>query len=1035
MESIINSFISPENAYRGKPFWSWNGCLEPEELIRQIGVMKQMGFGGFFIHSRIGLQDEYLGEKWMEMVNVCIREAKRQDMEVWLYDEDRWPSGFAGGLAVDRPEYATKYIRMEIFDAEEFVWEDHFLAAFCCDLEEPYFSNLLPITRETAFSQIAGKTILAFKIEYQLKASYYNDSPYLDTLNKSATMRFIEVTHEKYKAVFQSEFGRTIKGIFTDEPTRGALLDGFAIRNENAGYLIPWTYDVFDRFQDQFGYSIVEKLPYLFLKAENQGFSKEKWQYIELLQQMFIENFLKPIYAWCNENQLVLTGHLIEESSLYGQTVLCGSIMRCYEHMKVPGIDVLTQKEAYASVVQLASAARQTGKDRKLSELYGITGWEFAFKGHKQSGDWQALMGINFRCHHLSYYTMKGDAKRDCPASILHQSAWWEKYDTLESYFARIGLLMSRGDVRNDLLVINPVESVWGLVYSGFSHWQDCRDEEIRTIDDKYQELIRWLASGKIGFDIGDEEMISRLAGVENDGEGKPVFRLGNAKYKTVLVSGMINIRKSTLDRLEALIDAGGTVVFTEDVPAYVDGVPSRQALRLAAASTTLVREKSVLLHELRKSNTSVSVIGTDQEEIGDILCQLRQDDKYQVLFLLNTSGEKAYQNVTISFPGKGVVQEWDCKNGEQYGYRSEAQGDFISFQADFQPCQERLFLIGEFREDVQERPEDVHKKSLGLAEAAGYHLNEPNVCVLDVAEYRIDHGQWQSPVEVLRLEKRLREEYRLRERGWLTEQPWLLKWKDQKQKPQKTPGTVSLRFPFTIEQMAPIGYELVLEAPEKFLVQINGKPLPLEHTGLVWVDVCFKRFSIPESYLVLGRNQMILTTDIAEDMELEAAYLLGDFALQIQDQEYTLCSLPEKLEFEDITTQGFPFYGSSYVYQLKGLELPASGERYYLSTGSFDAACCEIYNEEGSSVMIAYPPYEADITDLLKQGSKLYLKVYATRQNIFGPLHHTMEVEAYFPDVYLVEGEEFTLKHRIHPCGLKNAPELIVKTRNENKN
>ena len=56
--------------------------------------------------------------------------------------------------------------------------------------------------------------------------------------------------------------------------------------------------------------------------------------------------------------------------------------------------------------------------------MYGGSGWDFDLKGHKALGDWQALMGINLRCPHLSWYTMEGEAKRDYPASILHQSAW-----------------------------------------------------------------------------------------------------------------------------------------------------------------------------------------------------------------------------------------------------------------------------------------------------------------------------------------------------------------------------------------------------------------------------------------------------------------------------------------------------------------------------------------------------------------------------------------------------------------------------------
>ena len=100
---LYEQFREPGPAYRGKPFWSWNGELKKDELIRQIHVLKEMGFGGFFMHSRTGLATEYLGDEWFELINACADEAAKLGMEAWLYDEDRWPCGTAGGLVTRGP--------------------------------------------------------------------------------------------------------------------------------------------------------------------------------------------------------------------------------------------------------------------------------------------------------------------------------------------------------------------------------------------------------------------------------------------------------------------------------------------------------------------------------------------------------------------------------------------------------------------------------------------------------------------------------------------------------------------------------------------------------------------------------------------------------------------------------------------------------------------------------------------------------------------------------------------------------------------
>lgn len=79
------------------PFWSWN-CKVTRELIRsQMEVFQKMGFGGAHLHPRTGLDTEYLGEEFMELVSYADEQAKERGMLCWLYDEDRYPSGAAGG--------------------------------------------------------------------------------------------------------------------------------------------------------------------------------------------------------------------------------------------------------------------------------------------------------------------------------------------------------------------------------------------------------------------------------------------------------------------------------------------------------------------------------------------------------------------------------------------------------------------------------------------------------------------------------------------------------------------------------------------------------------------------------------------------------------------------------------------------------------------------------------------------------------------------------------------------------------------------
>ena len=114
-------FEKPGKEYRSAPFWAWNEKINEQESKFQIQEMSDKGMGGFFIHSREGLETPYLSEDWMKQVDVAVREAKEKDMEVWIYDEDKWPSGCAGGLVshANPREYSAKGLTMELMSSEE----------------------------------------------------------------------------------------------------------------------------------------------------------------------------------------------------------------------------------------------------------------------------------------------------------------------------------------------------------------------------------------------------------------------------------------------------------------------------------------------------------------------------------------------------------------------------------------------------------------------------------------------------------------------------------------------------------------------------------------------------------------------------------------------------------------------------------------------------------------------------------------------------------------------------------------------------
>ena len=103
-ENFREIFSSPTAEYRAMPFWAWNCRLDPDELAAQIAYFPKMGYGGFFMHPRSGLDTKYLGEEFFGCVRRCVNEAERLGLRAALYDEDRYSSGPAGGLVTADPE-------------------------------------------------------------------------------------------------------------------------------------------------------------------------------------------------------------------------------------------------------------------------------------------------------------------------------------------------------------------------------------------------------------------------------------------------------------------------------------------------------------------------------------------------------------------------------------------------------------------------------------------------------------------------------------------------------------------------------------------------------------------------------------------------------------------------------------------------------------------------------------------------------------------------------------------------------------------
>lgn len=1043
MREMVRQFKNPTSAYRGKPFWAWNGKLEPNELRRQIRIMKQMGMGGFFMHSRIGLATEYLSDDWFNMVGVCVEEAKRLDMEAWLYDEDRWPSGAAGGIVTRNPQYRMRYMSMEVIhDTSQFHWDKNDIAVFTAKLRRPRATEVRRLSRGERPRLTGGRCILRFAVKTAPMCSWYNGYTYLDTLNPDAVKAFIQVTHEAYRERFGQYFGNVIPGIFIDEPNHG--MSFFSLQETNDGKSIPWTDSLPQIFNKRYGYDLLDHLPALFLDVDGQPITPARYHYHDCTTHLFVESFAAQIGQWCTKNNLLLTGHILFESMLSHQASAVGSCMRFYEHMHAPGMDLLTEYlREYDSAKQVSSSSRQSGSKWRLTETYGCTGWDFSYAGHKAVGDWQAALGLNLRSHHLAWYTMEGATKRDYPASISYQSPWYDSYHLVEDYFSRIHTITTRGHDRRDLLVIHPVESSWVLCREGWARgWSTAKHTQDH--DHLIVKLRDTLLAANIDFDYADEEVLGRLGKVSNRA-AKATLQINQAKYHSVLVPPMTTMRETTLTLLKSFKAAGGEVIFAGDVAGYINAASDHAAIDFSKDCTTAPARGPALVRAVEAGCRLVSITDETGKQIVPVLHLLREDKRAYYLFICNVGHDfrrtvediaidkrrSVFKQVHIHLLAdyRGIPLELDPLTGECFRADTRKQGDGHVIHTSLPELGSRLFVFPKEEQEVsgltkRRAQTEVSRREVNRKRWP-IRLSECNNLVLDRANYRIGTGAWRGEKDILRIDRAVRASLGLSARAWHMIQPWA----EKVPSPNSPRKRVTLRYNLLIDTMPSGDLYLAIEQPDRYELSVNGKHVPTDTDCGWWTDRSLRKISLPAYLLGLGENQIDLSVEYdAKHPGLEAIHLLGDFGTRVRDTTVAVTDPPTTLRLGDWTGQGLDFYSGSVLYQTTINPKALARSRWYLAIPDFKGVAVRVTVNGRTAGIVGWQPYEVDITDWVTgEAIELGIEIIGHRRNSHGPLHLADTSPRFIgPIEFETTGRKWRDDYSVVPMGLIKPPVLI---------
>ena len=939
---MLNELIRDvsENAitHGGLPFWSWNDRLEENELRRQIRNMHELEMNGFFMHARGGLETEYMSDEWHRAIEVCIDEARRLGMEAWAYDENGWPSGFAGGKLLNDPE---NFICHLIFTKSDRFPEGDFLAVYILD------GN---VSRRVTAPEAGTEA-------YYVISVGVSDS-YVDVLDKTVVRKFIDATHEAYKKrIAPSDFGTVMPGFFTDEP-------------QHSRKATPWSRVLPDAFLAEYGYDPLDHLIKLFVECE--GFREFRFDYRKLISKLYIEGFAKQIYEWCEENGCRLTGHTIEESTVTGQMICCSGVMPFYQYEHIPGIDYLSRplkKDALAK--QLGSVCAQTGREKALTETFALCGWDVSPKELKNIADMQYAGGVNLMCHHLYAYSMRGQRKRDYPAHYSEHLPWQKHLKDFNRYFKNLGYMLSRGTESVRTLVIHPL-------HHSFMYYVRERDAEfVATENGRLNALSDLLSENQIAYHYGDETMMKEMAHVDG-----ATLTVGLCTYDRVIVPDVETLDSSTVSLLQTYLANGGRLWLMGQTPSRIDARPADLSWL----------KSNITFDELKDTEEVTATV--DGVRIPDLRIMTRHTEHGRVIFLTNIrSGSHKKVNVTVN--GCRSLVKLDILTLAPSPVYGEALADG-SFRALVDVSDSESFMLME-SDALPALPLAEYKNStpeVFRPSRRGVFTERPvNTFTLDTLSYALNGGEFSPEIPLMQLKDEL---LRRRFEGTLTVKHTFFV-EEIPSKLNLAAERLAYR-DFTVNG-APVAFGDGFWLDRCFLTA-DVTALLTRGTNEICYTIDYRQD--PHVYDVLFSDALeTLRNCLCFDVEIECMHLFGDFSVatdpqgfkEVTPSVFTYCGGfsivrgQDTVDLSNVIADGYPFFAgelsvtTEYEYR--------EGMPTHLSLDGRFAVCEISVNGEYAKKLL----FEStcDLAPHLTEGKNtIVLRLCNGNRNLLGPLHHS---------------------------------------------
>lgn len=487
--------------------------------------LKALGLGG--IVCNVAFDDYLRSEKnWQTCVR-AVEACAQVGLRVWIYDEDGYPSGAAGGLVL-----------------EENPGFEALALAYDPSHDDPYF-------------------VRASYEHTHASNNFYAARRYPNLIDAEAVARFVRLTHAAYHERLAPHFGKTIEAFFTDEPSLpavniGPLPDEIRQQVRVADPLdpdvpplpsVPWVADLPGLYQQRYGQDLLAVRRSLF-QGDAAADRQVRRRYWALVADLLAERYFGRIGRWARAHSVASSGHILWEEMLAHHPALEGNPLKMLGCMDIPGLDMLSSNPEAAihtgwmTAVLPASAALLNGRRLVMTEVSDFSE-TMADRSPASLADmcataaWQAAHGV-------TEFTLYYDRTRRTP----------EQYRSYCTFVGRINALLRDARPAPRVLLYYPITDIWSEYKPVAGKLTgETQSQRMRDIVTSFMDLGQRLTRAQISFALTDHEMLASARVSDSE------LRVADQVFSALVLPAHVEMPARADMQAKRFADGGGRLV------------------------------------------------------------------------------------------------------------------------------------------------------------------------------------------------------------------------------------------------------------------------------------------------------------------------------------------------------------------------------------------------------------------------------------------------------------------------------------------